>query len=80
VVELPTSLRHAVFWMNIHLELLAMDQRAFRRMRALIAVSASPGDREVDLELVTAEIARVEERLTHWEAMVDRANGRRQAS
>ena len=57
-----------------------MDQRAFRRMRALIAVSASPGDREVDLELVAAEIARVEERLTHWEAMVDRANGRRQAS
>lgn len=78
-MELPTSLRHAVFWMNIHLELLTVDQRALRRMRALIAVSASPGDREADLELVTAEIARVEDRLAHWEAVVDRANGREQA-
>ncbi|HEY8759629.1 MAG TPA: hypothetical protein VIP52_01820 [Candidatus Dormibacteraeota bacterium] len=65
--------------MNIHLELLTVDQRALRRMRALIAVSASPGDREADLELVTAEIARVEDRLAHWEAVVDRANGREQA-
>ena len=78
-MELPTSLRHAVFWMNIHLELLTVDQRALRRMRALIAVSASPGDREADLDLVTAEIARVEDRLAHWEAVVDRANGREQA-
>jgi hypothetical protein len=75
----PVSLKQALFWMNIHLELLAVNQKALGRMRTLAAASGSFGGHEVDVQLVTTEIERVMRRLKYWEDVVDRANGRQQA-
>jgi hypothetical protein len=69
------SLRQALFWMNIHLALLAVQQKALGQMRALVATHFGRRDEyEPDVLLVEAEIERVLARLMYWEDMVDRAN------
>jgi hypothetical protein len=76
VVEEAISLRDALQWMNIHLELLAVNKEALMRMRDLVAGSSLPDHlyRE-DVQLVMAEVDRVLDRLGYWEEMVDRSNG-----
>lgn len=74
-MEGTLTLRQALFWMNIYLALLAVQQRAARQMRALVAAhSGSRDEYEPDVRLVENEIERVLTRLTYWEEMVDRAN------
>jgi hypothetical protein len=69
------SLREALFWMNIHLALLAVQQKALGQMRALVATHFGRRDEhEPDVLLVETEIERVLARLMYWEEMVDRAN------
>jgi hypothetical protein len=75
MVEEAISLRDAVFWMNIHLNLLAGNQRALRRMRDLVtAGSRWPADYEPDFQLASGEAERLLKRIAYWEAVVDRAN------
>ena len=69
------ALEQALFWMNIYRDLLAVDESALERMRALIADSTN-GDRveahyRPDVDLVVGEIERVRARLDHWLAQVD---------
>lgn len=67
------TISQALLWMNIHRELLGVDQRALHRLRALVATSPdSPGDCEADVQLVVTEIERVLKRLKDWEETVDR--------
>jgi len=64
-----------VFWLNIHLDLLAGNQRALRRMRVLVAASSRwPGDYEADFQLLSAEAERLLRRIVDWEEMVDSAS------
>jgi hypothetical protein len=76
-VETTTpTLEQALFWMNIYRDLLAVDEVALERMRALITDSSN-GDRAAalytpDVDLVVGEIERVRARLDHWLAQVDR--------
>jgi hypothetical protein len=75
VVEATISLRQALFWMNIQLALLAVQQKALGQMRALVATHFGRRDEyEPDVLLVETEIERVLARLMYWEEMVDRAN------
>ncbi len=61
--------------MNIHLALLAVQQKALGRMRALVATHVGRREEhEPDVLLVETEIERVLDRLIYWEDMVDRAN------
>jgi len=61
--------------MNIHLELLAVQQKALGQIRGLVrANSGRCYEYEPDVRLVETEIERVLTRLTYWEEMVDRAN------
>jgi hypothetical protein len=74
-VETATlTLEQALFWMNIYRDLLAVDENALERMRALIT-EGSNGDRgeayRPDVDLVAGEIERVRARLDHWLALVD---------
>jgi hypothetical protein len=78
VVEETTgtpTLQQALFWMNIYRDLLAVDETALLRMRALIT-DGKNGKGEVyyipDVELVVGEIERVRGRLDHWLGLVDR--------
>ena len=64
------TLGQALFWMNLYRDLLAMDEYALQRMRALI-LEESAGVREesyysADVELVMGEVGRVRVRLDHW--------------
>jgi hypothetical protein len=74
-ISAPT-LQHALFWMNIYRDLLAVDENALQRMRALITEGRARDRSEVyyrpDVELVIGEIERVRERLDHWLGLVDR--------
>jgi hypothetical protein len=75
VVQATISLKEAQFWMNIHRNLLAVDETALEKMRALvIARAGSPDDYEPDIQLVTTEIDRVLGRLRYWDEMVDRSH------
>ena len=75
VVEGTISLRQALFWMNVHLALLAVQQKARGQLRALVATHFGQRDEyEPDVLLVETEIERVLVRLMYWEEMVDRAN------
>lgn len=70
--ELSVSLSMALFWMNIHLEMLAVDGAALDRMRRLVALSRrDSSEYEEDTSLLVRELARVAERLAFWEAHVD---------
>ena len=61
--------------MNIHRSLLAVDETALQKMRALmIARADSPDDYEPDIQLVTTEIERVSGRLRYWDEMIDRSH------
>jgi hypothetical protein len=69
------TLKQALFWMNIYRDLLAVDESALQRMRALITDRTSRDGSEFfyrpDVELVIGEIERVRARLDHWLALVD---------
>lgn len=69
------TLEQALFWMNIYRDLLAVDESALERMRALIT-DGKNGDRaeahyRPDVDLVAGEIDRVRARLDHWLRLVD---------
>ena len=71
----PPTLQHALFWMNIYRDLLAVDETALLRMRSLMSekLAQDRGDLYYipDVELVIGEIERVRGRLDHWLGLVD---------
>lgn len=71
--ELSVSLSLALFWMNIYLEMITTSNAALARMRRLIMLSKRvSGDYDADASLLVRELAREIERLSYWEAQVDR--------
>ena len=70
------TLRGALFWLNLHRELLAADEVALVRMRSLIAVASVRGTPRFayapDLVLLTDEVEWVRSRVDHWLGLVDR--------
>ena len=70
------TLQQALFWLNLYRDLLAVDENALQRMRALLLEEPARGRGEadylVDVELVMSEIERVRARHNHWLAVVDR--------
>ena len=72
------TLQQAVFWVNLYRELLAVDETALRRMRALIlevpARQRGVAPYLADVELVMGEIQRVRARLVQWDALVKQAS------
>jgi hypothetical protein len=69
------TIQQALFWMNLYRELLAADESALLRMRALMAAEPADGRGELyympDVELVMGEIERVRTRLDFWLRHVD---------
>ena len=73
--EDAVSLRDAVFWLNINLELLAANQRALRRLRDLVAASSRrPQGYLPDFQLLSGEAERFLGRIAYWEEVVDNAS------
>jgi hypothetical protein len=69
------TIQQALFWMNLYRELLAVDESALLRMRALMAAEPANGRGDLyympDVELVMGEIERVRARLDFWLRHVD---------
>ena len=70
------ALKQALFWMNLYRELLAVDESALHRMRALLLEDSARKRGEAfydpDVELLVAEIERVRSRHAHWHSLVER--------
>lgn len=70
------TLRGALFWLNLHRELLAANEGALARMRSLVAAASVKDTPRYaygpDLVLLTGEVERVRSRLDHWLGLVDR--------
>ena len=70
------TLQQARFWLNLYRDLLAVDENALQRMRALLLEEPARGRGEadylVDVELVMGETERIRARHNHWLAVVDR--------
>jgi hypothetical protein len=62
--------------MNVHVELLAIDNDALSHMRGLGGVSTYCDAHRSDLHLVAAEVERVSKRLIYWEHVVDTLQSR----
>jgi hypothetical protein len=74
-VEARSSLQQALFWMNLYLAMLAVQQRALHKMRRLVAGHPVRSEQYApDLQLVETEIEKVLTRLEHWPEVVDMAN------
>lgn len=73
----PLSLNDALFWMNVHVELLAIDNDALSHIRGLGGVSTCSGAHRSDLHLIAAEVERASKRLIYWEHVVDTLQSRR---
>ena len=71
MIEVAPSLRDAVFWLNIHLTLLAANQSALRRMRDLASAQSESADHEPDFQLMSDEAGRLLKRIVYWEGVVD---------
>ena len=73
------TLQEALFWMNLYRDLLAVDEDALKRMRALLsgelARQRGTASYDEDVELVLTEIERVRSRHDYWLVLVERMSG-----
>jgi hypothetical protein len=68
------SLEQAVYWRQIYVEILAMEETVLERIKELMNKQAPLARREVELTnvpVVAAQAARFRERLAFWSARVD---------
>jgi hypothetical protein len=67
------TLVQALYWRQIYVEILAMEEKVLVRIRQLMATQSETGRREVELTnvpVVVAQAERFRQRLGYWEARV----------
>ncbi|HSS93743.1 MAG TPA: hypothetical protein VLR46_07115, partial [Candidatus Dormibacteraeota bacterium] len=72
------TLAQALYWRQIYLEILAMEEKVLVRIRQLMATQSKEGRREVELTnipVVVAQAERFRQRLGYWEARVLQLGG-----
>jgi hypothetical protein len=77
-----STLEHALYWRQIYIEILAMEEKVLARIRQLMTTQSSEGRREVELTnvpVVVAQAERFRQRLSYWEARVAQLNGHSRA-
>jgi hypothetical protein len=73
-----STLEHALYWRQIYIEILAMEEMVLARIRQLMTTQSEEGRREVELTnvpVVVAQAERFRQRLSYWEARVAHLNG-----
>ncbi|MDQ2942063.1 MAG: hypothetical protein M3R21_00135 [Candidatus Dormibacteraeota bacterium] len=73
-----STLEHALYWRQIYVEILAMEEKVLDRIRQLMNTQSEEGRREVELTnvpVVVAQAERFRQRLGYWEARVAQLNG-----
>src|ERR1700674_2377886 len=74
------TLEHALYWRQIYLEILTMEEKVLARIRQLMTTQSDEGRREVELTnvpVVVAQAERFRQRLSYWDARVGQLNGHR---
>ena len=72
------TLEHAIYWRQIYIEILAMEEKVLDRIRQLMNTQSDEARREVELTnvpVVVAQAERFRQRLSYWEARVTQLNG-----
>lgn len=72
------TIKQALYWREIYIEILAMEEKVLRRIRQLMITQSVEGRREVELTNVPVVIAQAEkfrQRLGYWEARVVELGG-----
>src|SRR5437588_8719312 len=67
------SLEQALYWQQVYLEILAMEEQVMERIQLLMARQSPQARREVELTnvpVVAAQADRFRQRLGHWSARV----------
>jgi hypothetical protein len=68
------TLEEAVFWRNIYVEILQMEEAVVQRIKDLMAAQTPEARREVELTnlpVVIAQAQRFRARLGYWESRLD---------
>ena len=74
------TLKQALYWRQIYVEILAMEEKVLLRIRQLMTTQSDEGRREVELTnvpVVVAQAERFRQRLGYWEARVLQLGGAR---
>ena len=72
------TLKQALHWRQIYIEILAMEEKVLTRIRQLMDKQSHEARREVELTnvpVVVAQAERFRRRLGYWEARVHELNG-----
>src|SRR6266849_2233158 len=73
-----STLEQAIYWRQIYVEILAMEEKVLARIRQLMVTQSDEGRREVELTnvpVVVAQAERFRQRLGYWEARVIELSG-----
>jgi hypothetical protein len=73
-----STLKQALYWRQIYVEILAMEEKVLARIRQLMLTQSNEGRREVELTnvpVVVAQAERFRQRLGYWEARVQELDG-----
>ncbi|HEY8863477.1 MAG TPA: hypothetical protein VIO37_04840 [Candidatus Dormibacteraeota bacterium] len=72
------TLEHALYWRQIYVEILAMEEKVLARIRQLMTMQSNEGEREVELTnvpVVVAQAERFRQRLGYWDERVMELGG-----
>jgi hypothetical protein len=72
------TIAQAIYWRQIYVEILGMEEKVLRRIRQLMAKLSAEARSEVEFTNVPVVVAQVEKfrrRLGYWEARVHELNG-----
>jgi hypothetical protein len=68
------NLEQAVYWRQVYIEILAMEEKVLARIHELMLTQSDTARREVELTnvpVVVAQAERFRQRLGYWEARVE---------
>jgi len=72
-IPAEASLKQALYWQQIYIEILAVEENVLARIRQLMATQSEVGRREVELTnlpVVVAQAEKFRQRLGYWVARI----------
>jgi hypothetical protein len=73
------SLEQAVYWRQIYVEILAMEEKVLEGIQSLMLTQSETARREVELTnvpVVVAQAERFRQRLGYWDERIATLNGK----
>jgi len=77
-IPADASLQQALYWRQIYVEILAMEESVLDRIQKLMALQSEVARHEVEmtnLPVVVAQAEKFRQRLGYWEARIQQLDG-----